>query len=96
MNYRLSDKASSDLDKIYIEGAWQFGEKQADRYSLELERIFDLIGTNPKLARERTEFRKPVRVQSHKSHVIVYEIELDGVLIIRVRHAHEDWMNDPA
>lgn len=95
MKYRLSDKASLDLDQIYIEGAWQFGEKQADRYSVDLERVFELIAANPKLARERTEFRKPVRAQPHRSHVIIYEIEQDGVFIIRVRYAHEDWMNEP-
>jgi toxin ParE1/3/4 len=95
MNYRLSFQASFDLDQIYNEGAWQFGQKQAERYSLSLENLFELKAANPMMARERTEFRKPVRAQPHKSHVVIYVIEDDGIFIIRVRHAHEDWMNDP-
>jgi toxin ParE1/3/4 len=96
MKYRLSEKASSDLDHIYNEGAWRFGEKQADRYSIELEKIFELLCANPLMARERKEFRQPVRVQPFGSHVVIYVVENDCVFIIRVRHAHEDWMNESA
>jgi toxin ParE1/3/4 len=30
----------------------------------------------------------------HKSHLVFYQLEDQGILIIRIRHAHENWMND--
>ncbi len=96
MTFQLSDQASADLEQIYYEGAWNFGIKQADKYSREIEAIFELLAANPLMARERTEFKRPVRVHPHRSHLIFYTIVDTGIMIVRVRHAHEDWMNDPA
>jgi toxin ParE1/3/4 len=95
MNYMLTDEASYDLDYIFLEGCRIFGLQQADRYSIELDRIFEMIAKNPRIARERLEIEPVVRAHPHKSHIIIYRIENDGVAILGVRHAHEDWMNDP-
>ena len=96
MGYRLTRKAEEDVIRIYREGAALFGEAQAERYHFELEALFRLIATNPMLARERAEISPPVRIHPHKAHLIVYLIDEDGeVLIVRVRHGHEDWETDP-
>lgn len=44
------------------------------------------------MARERAELSPPVRIHPFKAHLVVYlsESETD-ILIIRVRHGHEDW-----
>ncbi len=94
MNYRLTDEATNDLDHLYFEGCRIFGVQQADRYSMELDGLFEMIASNPKIARERIEIDPVVRAHPHKSHMIIYRIEGDAVVILGVRHAHEDWMND--
>ncbi len=93
--FRLSAEASEDLIAIYIQGHDQFGPRQADRYQDELEALFLRLAAFPGLARLRPEYQPPVRVFTHKSHVIVYEEEPEGVLVQRVRHGHEDWHDDP-
>ncbi len=72
-----------------------FGEARAERYFRELKAAFDLIAQNPRLARERMEIAPPVRIHPHRSHLVVYFIDERGVLILRVRHAREDWDSDP-
>ena len=37
----------------------------------------------------------PVRAFSFKAHVVICEDAPDGVVILSVRHGHEDWQNDP-
>jgi toxin ParE1/3/4 len=93
--YRLTRAAEEDVIGVYIEGARQFGAIQAEKYHLDMENAFDLIGRNPRIARERTEINPPVRVQPCRSHLIIYVVEDDGVpLILRVRHGREDWIGD--
>ena len=40
---------------------------------------------------ERTEFDPPVRLHPHKAHLIVYRLEADHLLVIRVLHRRSDW-----
>lgn len=95
MRYRLTREADDDITKIYLEGAELFGANQADRYHDELSAIFELIALNPEMARVRHELKPAVRVHPHRSHIVIYQIESDGsVLIVRVRHGREDWDGD--
>ena len=90
--FRLSKAAEQDIQRIAEIGIALFGEEQALRYHRELFDIFALIVANPRLARERSEITPPVRIHPHKAHLIIYVIEDDNtIVIVRVRHAHEDW-----
>jgi toxin ParE1/3/4 len=92
--YTLSVEAEEDVIAIFISGAEQFGVAQAERYHDELEKIFYLLSLNPHAARIREELTPSVRVHPHSSHIIIYTVtENNDVFIIRVRHAHEDWIN---
>ncbi|MFC3580435.1 type II toxin-antitoxin system RelE/ParE family toxin [Sphingomonas hylomeconis] len=92
--YRLSTAAADDLVAIFLEGVSEFGLAQADRYHAGLEKVFAFLGEYPRAARLRLEIRPPVRAYPHKAHLIVYELDADdGVLILRVRHAREDWQH---
>ena len=44
--------------------------------------------------RERPELSPPVRVHFHKAHVIAYLVQSDGILIVRVLDARQDWVTD--
>ena len=95
LNYRLTESADIDLFQLYLEGLADFGAHQADLYFKRLEQTFETLAANPKIAREHIEIMPPVRVHPCGSHMIVYEIDVLGVLILRVRHHRENWMENP-
>ena len=96
MAYRLTEKAEEDVLRVFMQGVHLFGLSQAEHYHQELERLFALIAANPLVARERPEISPPVRIHPHKAHLVVYLADENGdVLIVRVRHGHEDWENGP-
>lgn len=95
MGFRLSREAEEDIVAIAEHGILAFGEAQARRYHQELFALMTLIGDNPRMARERREVVPPVRIQPFKAHLVVYLIEDDNkVLVLRVRHAHENWESE--
>jgi len=92
MPFRLSLAAEEDVVGIAEAGIRLFGRAQAREYHDELFAVFDLIAANPRMARERHELTPPIRVHAFKAHLVIYVIEGDGgILIVRVRHGHEDW-----
>ena len=96
MGFRLTPKAEEDIVRIAEIGELLFSEAQALTYHIELFEMLELISSNPRMARERREIMPPVRVHPFKSHLIVYMVtEMDEVLIIRIRHSREDWMEEP-
>lgn len=91
MTYRVTRQADQDIVAIYSWSVRNFGQSQAERYYIDLCLAFDLIAANPLLSRERPEIDPPVRLYSCRSHLIVYRIDQDGVLILRVLHGRQDW-----
>jgi len=92
--YTLTLEAEEDIITIFLSGAEQFGLSQAEHYHNELQKTFDLLSAYPQMARIREELIPSVRVHPHVSHIILYTVsESNDVFIIRVRHAHEDWIN---
>lgn len=70
-----------------------FGLDQADKYHEGLTAAFAFLADYPRAARVRFEITPPVRAYRYKSHMIIYEIDdNDAVIILRVRHGHEDWL----
>lgn len=95
MGFLLSRAAEEDIVAIAEAGIRLFGTSQARQYHDELFAILDLIAANPRMARERFEISPPVRIHPFKAHLVVYRIEEgDDILIIRVRHGHEDWADE--
>jgi len=95
MGFLLSRAAEEDIIGIAEVGVRLFGTSQARQYHDGLFAILDLIAANPRMARERLEISPPVRIHPFKAHLVVYRIEEGGdILVIRVRHGHEDWADD--
>ncbi|MEM1105511.1 MAG: type II toxin-antitoxin system RelE/ParE family toxin [Pseudomonadota bacterium] len=94
MNLRVEARARDDLEQISLEGRRLFGPKQSSVYGAELKNAMSRLLDFPFAFPERTEFDPPVRVCRHKAHVILYRVEGDTVLILRVRHGREDWSAD--
>lgn len=94
VSFRLSRRAEEDVIQLYLAGVRQFGAAQAERYYEGLERAFEFLAAHPLAARERFEIVPPVRIHPYKAHLVVYVVDDDGVLILRVRHGREDWIGD--
>lgn len=96
MAFRLTVQAEEDIVGIAEAGIRLFGEAQALSYHQQLFDMFELIAANPHMARERHEITPPVRVHPFKAHLIIYVLaEPDDVVIVRIRHGHEDWIEEP-
>lgn len=67
---------------------------QAERYAAGLEACFAVLADNPNLAREREELRQRPRAFLYKAHLIFYQAEVDGILVLRIRHGREHWLAD--
>lgn len=95
MPFSLSVEAEEDIVTIAEQGIRAFGPLVAKRYHDELFSLLELIADNPRMARERHEIAPPVRIHPFKAHLVIYRIGDDGsVFVIRIRHGHEDWIQD--
>jgi len=92
---QYSKAADRDLKTIYLLGDEQFGTRRADAYVAMLRSVIGLIADYPLSSRLRPETDPPVRARPCGSHVIIYAVEETGILILRIRHGHEDWQADP-
>ena len=84
MKVRFTAQADADIIDSYLYGVRSFGRGQADRYEQSLRRAIGIIADNPRIAPERPEYAPPVRIHHHAKHYIVYLIEDDHILIVRV------------
>ena len=92
-SFALSAVAEEDLIQIYINGATSFGLEQAHRYHQKLFRIFRFLAENPLAAPVRPELKAEIRVHPVASHIVLYMVRKRDILVLRVRHANEDWLN---
>ncbi len=91
MTYCLSKEAEQDILGIFLHTAEEFGIHQAEHYHDKLEACFEFLSDNPTAAPLRTEIAPPVRIHPVGAHIVVYTEDEKGILIIRVRHQHENW-----
>lgn len=92
-SYRLAPRALDDLEEIWRYTAETWSVTLADRYADDLTRVFETIAALPTLARERTEFEPPVHIHVHESHLIVYVLTDDNVVILRLLGGRQDWIS---
>ena len=89
--YRLTPKAQRDLEDIWLYTAQTWSMAQADRYTDIMEDTFDRLLFMPEMARERPEIDPPVRIHPSAEHLIIYRVERDQLIILRVLGAGQDW-----
>lgn len=88
--FRVSNAAKGDIRKIgrYTQDQW--GAVQRRRYLSGLNEKFTALAQTPEIAAERREFDPPVRIHQYEKHLIVYVIDDEGILIVRVLHQSMD------
>ncbi|QFT95206.1 Toxin ParE4 (plasmid) [Roseovarius sp. THAF9] len=89
--YQLTPAAQRDLEDIWLYTAQTWSMAQADRYTDIMEDTFDRLLFMPEMARERQEFNPPVRIHPIAEHLIIYQVERDQLVILRVLGAGQDW-----
>ena len=94
MTWRLSDLADRDLSLVYLQGIERFGFAQAEKYFDELQAALDRLALYPQTGRLRREVEPPVRMLPFRAHLIFYDIEEDGIVIVRIRHGFENWWSE--
>ncbi len=94
MKIDFSWQAEADIVSIQREGIRLFGPKQAQKYAGEMAEAFRMIAEYPLASPVREELDRPIRVRAFGSHLILYELKEDVVLVLRVRHGHEDWLSE--
>lgn len=94
MPYRLSQQAEQDLIEIFLYGAQHYGVAAARHYHQQFSRTFEFLAEHPKAAPLRKEIKPPVHIHPIGQHLVIYQQLPDqSILIIRIRHGHEDWLN---
>lgn len=83
--YKLTESAAEDFASIYDYTLQKFGERQADRYTDELEAFFLLLAKMPGMGRNYPAVPETMRID-FQQHSIFYCIRTSDILIIRILH----------
>ncbi len=90
MQLEITQRAREDMFAIQTTGINQFGVLQTDIFLDGLTVLFKLIAHSPYIARERPEFKQPIRLHPYKNLIVAYRIENSIVKIIRVVDGRQD------
>ena len=94
MNYRISEKAIEDIEKIWLYTYENWSAEQADRYYKLIFDEIEYLSQNFEEGKSMEFIRKSYRSSKVKSHLIFYKIGKDGVVeIIRILHQQMDIEN---
>ena len=89
--YRISQEAIDDLNKIWIYSFKKWSKEQADRYYNSIISDIEFIADNFMSGRSVEQTRKNYRVTKTRSHLIFYrKTEGDLVEIVRILHQRMD------
>lgn len=89
--YRLTRQADADLKDIYRYTRRTWGNAQAARYARQMQQRFRLLADQPHTGTTREDLQPPgLHSFVHGSHVIFYQPQPYGVLIVRVLHGSQD------
>lgn len=91
--YILSEAADKDLEDIFDYTIEHFGFEQAEKYLLEIEKIFNDIYLHPKSGKTRNEIKKGLYSFPKDNHIIFYRISDKHIYIVRVLHGSRDIPN---
>jgi toxin ParE1/3/4 len=92
--YRISEKAISDLEKIWLFTLSKWSREQADRYHQLIMDEIKFMVENYKLCRNVDHIRVGYRVSKVKSHLVFCRKTDDNTIeIIRILHQNMDIEN---
>ena len=94
VNYRISNKAVSDLDGIWIYTFKNWSVQHADRYYNLIISEIEFLSANPDSGKSPEHIRKGYKSSKVKSHLIFYKVNADNIVeVIRILHQQMDIEN---
>jgi len=95
VNYKISVKASEDIEFIWLYTYENWSLEQADRYANLIFNEIEYLAANPTSGKDITHIRENYRCSKVKSHLIFYRItdQQTEIEIIRVLHQRMDIEN---
>ncbi|MCC5879303.1 MAG: type II toxin-antitoxin system RelE/ParE family toxin [Idiomarina sp.] len=84
--YKLSQLAAEDFTAIYEYTLLNFGVRQADSYTEELESSLGLLSSNPLMGHACEDIAAGVRRFDHQRHAIFYRQRESDIFVIRILH----------
>ena len=89
--YRLTRRAAADLKDIYRYSRRRWGKALAEQYASQLQQCLTMLAMRPHAGRRREELQPPgLHSFVQGSHVIFYQPQPYGVLIVRMLHGTQD------
>lgn len=83
---RLRAAARADLVAIHDYSSAQFGDDVAEIYTRGIRDAFKLLRDHPLIGPAQPKLGRGVRCLTHRQHRIVYIVETDLVVIVRIVH----------
>lgn len=95
MNYKISNEASYDLEKIWLYTFENWSIEQADRYINVIVDEIEYLCLKPNSGKDFSHIRKGYDRTKVKSHLIFYRINIkkEEIEIIRILHQMMDIEN---
>ncbi len=93
LKFELSKLALKDIDSTWDYTAEQWSVSQANNYYQQIFEVIDLICKNPEIRKLIKLVKEEHRSKIAKSHMIIYKIGKDKVLIDRILHQRMDIEN---
>ena len=92
--YRISEKAVSDLEKIWLYTFNKWSREQADHYYNIIINEIEFVVNNYEFCKNMDFVRAGYRMTKVKSHLIFFKITTDNLIeIIRILHQNMDIEN---
>lgn len=91
MVWRTTESADADIVAIEVHGTTTYSRARAQIYLDDLFSVFDLLARNPHMARERTEVNSRPRLYRFRAHHVLYIVEGDDIVILRILGGQQDW-----
>lgn len=84
--YKLSLLAVEDFSGIFEYTLLNFGARQADAYTDDLESTLKLLANSPLMGHECPEISKGIRRHDHQKHAIFYRQREGDIFVLRILH----------
>ena len=86
MQVTLLPTAREDLREIWLFGAERWGDARADAYFFDLTEAIERLGLAPLMNAVAEELGEPYRRLFFAAHTVIYRVESEAVVVVRVLH----------
>ncbi|WP_373458393.1 type II toxin-antitoxin system RelE/ParE family toxin [Neorhizobium huautlense] len=90
MRFRLRPRARRDISEILAYLAAR-NPTAARAWREAIFRIFDLLDTNPQMGTAHDDVRRGLRMFPTGRYIVLYRLDDESIVVLRVIHAARDW-----